>query len=500
MCGIIGISGRDSVIQDIYDGLVMLQHRGQDAAGIVTYDDRFHIEKGNGLARDVFNQQNVLHLRGTRGMGHVRYTTAGSFMSAAEAQPFYVSSPFGIALIHNGNLTNYDELREHVEKKNLRYLNTQSDSEVLLNVFADEVEKLKVRKLSPADIFRALKPTYRRINGAYSVIVMIAGHGMLAFRDPHGIRPLVLGRRATARGDEYIVASESVTLDTLGFAVLRNVAPGEAIYIDMKNNLHTKQIVPSRQTPCLFEWVYIARPDSVIDDVSVYKARLRMGELLAKKIKQSGLKIDVVIPIPDTGRTSALTIAHELKVKYREGLIKNRYIGRTFIMPGQHVRKRSIKYKLNPIPLEIKGKRVLLVDDSIVRGNTSRKIIEMVRNAGAKKVYFASMAPALRHPCVYGVDMASRKEFVAHGLKEEEVARAISADALFYQNLPDLIKSIQRGNPKLKNFCGACFSGKYPTKDVTEEVLRRAEVNRSGSSAAEAGQGVDGVEGQISLL
>ena len=477
MCGVIGIVGRDRVIQDLYDGLIVLQHRGQDAAGIMTYDGHFHLQKGNGLAREVFNAENIMQLPGSVGMGHVRYTTAGSSSDPNESHPFYVNSPFGIGLIHNGNLTNYQTLRSEVEKE--RYLNTNSDTEVLLNVLAQEIVNLKLKKLQPKDLFEALKKVYLRVKGSYSVIALISDYGLLAFRDPQGIRPLVMGKRATAKGDEYIVSSESVVLDTLGFEKIKDVAPGGAVLIDLKHKVHTMQILPPDFHPCLFEWVYLARPDSVLDEVSVYKARLRMGKLLAKKIRKANIDIDVVIPVPDTGRTAALTIAYDLGVKYREGLIKNRYIGRTFIMPGQAMRQRSIKYKLNPIPLEMKNKKVLLVDDSIVRGNTSRKIVEMVRQAGAKKVYFASMAPPLRHPCVYGVDMPSRKEFVANGLTEPEIAKAISADGVFYQDLKDLIEAVRRGNQRIKNFCGACFSGKYPTEDVTEEVLARAEASRS---------------------
>ncbi|MEK7523612.1 MAG: amidophosphoribosyltransferase [Patescibacteria group bacterium] len=493
MCGIIGIAASSPVVQDLYDGLIVLQHRGQDSAGIITYEDRFHLKKGNGLVRDVFQAKHMVRLRGTVGIGHVRYPTAGCY-DAAEAQPFYVNSPFGIALIHNGNLNNYPALKEQVIKENSRYLNTSSDSEVLLNVVADEIAKTKSKQLTPKQIFSAMKKVYGRIMGSYSAICLIAGHGILAFRDPNGIRPLIFGKRDTLTGPEYIFASESVTLSTLGFSIIRDVMPGEAVFISLNREVSMKQIVPTKWAPCIFEYVYLARPDSVIDEISVYKSRLRMGKFLAQQIKKAmknGLKIDVVVPVPETARSSAFEIAAEIGVPCREGLIKNRYIGRTFIMPGQAMRKRSIKYKLNPIPLEIEGKNVLLVDDSIVRGNTSRKIIEIVRDAGAKKVFFASCCPPLRNPCVYGVDMPSRKDFIAHNLSIEEVGKAIGADAIFYQTLKDLVESVKTGNPKVKNFCTACLSGKYPTPDITEEVLQRAEQSRGSIQAEEGGNDVD---------
>lgn len=497
MCGILGISSASPVVQDLYDGLMVLQHRGQDSAGIVTYEDRFHLKKGNGLVKDVFQMKHMVRLKGNLGIGHVRYPTAGCY-DAAEAQPFYVNSPFGIALIHNGNLTNYLELKQQVTKDNSRYLNTSSDSEVLLNVVANEIAKLKIKSLDAPHIFRALSKVYARLKGSYSVICLIAGQGMLAFRDSHGIRPLIFGKRETTSGPEYVFASESVVLSTLGFEIIKDVQPGEAIFIDMHRTVFSKHIMATRWAPCIFEYVYLARPDSVLDGISVYKSRLRMGKFLAEQIKKAmkkGLRVDVVVPVPDTARSAAFEIAAELDVPCREGLIKNRYIGRTFIMPGQGIRKRSIKYKLNPIPLEIEGKHVLLVDDSIVRGNTSRKIIEMVRDAGAKSVSFASCCPPLRHPCVYGVDMPSRKDFIAHNLTIEEVGKAIGADAIFYQELKDLVSAVQAGNPKIKKFCTACLSGKYPTPDVTEEVLARAEQSR-GSVQAEEG----GMEGDDQLV
>lgn len=485
MCGIIGISGTSTAIQDLYDGLVMLQHRGQDSAGVMTYDGRFYLKKGNGYVRDVFQAKHMLRLKGNVGIGHVRYPTAGCY-DAAEAQPFYVNAPFGIALVHNGNLTNYTELVEQVTKANSRYLNTKSDSEVLLNVVADEIGRIRSKKLTPAQIFRALSHVYKRLKGSYSVLCIIAGHGILAFRDPNGLRPLIVGERKAAYGNDFMIASESVALDSLGYEIVRDVHPGEAVFIDDKNQMHTKQITRAKWAPCIFEYVYLARPDSILDNISVYKSRLRMGKFLGqrikKEIKAGKLHVDVVVPIPDTARSAAFELAAEIGVPCREGLIKNRYIGRTFIMPGQGIRKRSIKYKLNPIPLELAGKNVLLVDDSIVRGNTSRKIIEMVREAGAKKVFFASCCPPLINPCVYGVDMPNRKDFIAHNLKTDEVCKAISADALFYQDIKDLIASVKAGNPKINNFCTACLGGKYPTPDITEEVLQRAEISRDAVS------------------
>lgn len=483
MCGILGIMGNQPVSQELFDGLTVLQHRGQDSAGIMTYEDHFHLKKGNGLVRDVFHTKNMLRLKGNLGIGHVRYPTAGS-ADAAEAQPFYVNSPFGISLIHNGNLTNYDELKQEVLKIDLRHLNTKSDSELLLNVVAQSLRNvLRAHKsdvMTPAILFEAMKLVFGRLKGSYSVIMVIAGYGLVAFRDPYGIRPLVFGKREHTVMPEYVVASESVAIDALGYDFIADIQPGEVLYIDMQRNVHKKQVVTKHWAPCIFEFVYLARPDSIIDNISVYKSRLRMGIKLAKQIKKAKIKIDTVVPIPDSARSSALPLAQELGVKYREGLVKNRYIGRTFIMPGQEIRKKSIHYKLNPIKLELRNRNVLLVDDSIVRGNTSKKIIQMVRDAGAKKVYFASCAPPLVSPCVYGVDMPSKKEFVANGLNTEEIAKEIGADMLFYQDIDDLIDSAKEGNPKVTKFCYACMSGKYPTKEVTKELLAKAEATRGG--------------------
>ena len=437
----------------------------------------------------------MIRLQGTTGMAHVRYPTAGTYDSA-EAQPFYVNAPFGIALIHNGNLTNTKSLREEVITKNRRHLNTQSDSEVLLNVMAYEIGALGVSKLEPDGIFKAMEQVYKRVKGAYAVIALIAGHGLVAFRDPHAIWPLIMGKREDDLYTDTIFSSESVALDVLGYEVIRDVKPGEVIFVDMQGKVHSKICAgKTALNPCIFEYVYFARPDSMIDEISVYKARLH-GRKTRKKIKAAKLDIDVVIPVPSTSRHSAVPLAYELGVKYREGLVKNRYVGRTFIMPGQVKRNSSIRRKLNPIRLEIEGKNVLLVDDSIVRGNTSRKIVQMVREMGAKKVYFASCAAPLRHPCVYGIDMPSRQEFVANTLTVEETARKIGADALFYQELDDLAEAVREGNPKIKRFCMACFDGKYVTADVTEEVLRAAEESRGLAQSA----AIAAVEKQIPLL
>jgi len=479
MCGIIGIHSKEAVSAQLYDGLMMLQHRGQDAAGMVTYDgQQLHMHKADGLAAEIFKEEELQRLKGYIGMAHVRYPTAGTYKSG-EAQPFYVNARFGIALIHNGNLTNTRELRKEVLEKNTRHLNTESDSEVLLNILADEIAQLNVHDLSPDHVFKAMEGVFKRVKGGYAVIAIIAGQGLLAFRDPNAIRPLIMGERKHSGHQDTVFASESVALDVLGYDVLRDVKPGEAVWIDNDGATHTKICADSPvYNSCIFEYVYFARPVSLIDDISVYKARLRMGEKLAQKIKDANIEIDVVIPVPSTSRHSAVPLAYELGVKYREGLVKNRYVGRTFIMPGQEERQNSIRRKLNPIRLEIEDKNILLVDDSIVRGNTSRKIVEMVREMGAKKVYFASCSPPLHHPCVYGVDMPSRKEFVANELTIEETCKQIGADQLFYQELDDLLEAVSEGNPHVNEFCMACFDGNYPTADVTEQVLRDAEKNR----------------------
>jgi len=475
MCGIIGIASTEPVAGDIYNGLLMLQHRGQDSAGIVSYNGHFHIKKGNGLVSEVFKQEDVSHLKGNMGIGHVRYRTSGSLDPDA-AQPFMVTYPYGINLIHNGNLTNYKQLRERVLKENRRYLNSNSDTELILATLASELKRIKAVKLSPDEIFDGVKRTMKLLKGAYAIIAFIAGHGLLAFRDPYAIRPLIYGVRKRNGKKEYMVASESVALDSQGFEVVNDVQPGEAILIDLENKLHTFQCIePKAKRPCIFEFVYLARPDSMIDDLSIYKTRLRMGEKLSKKIAKADLDIDSIIPVPDTARSTALAIANKLNITYREGFIKNRYVGRTFIMPGQEERQKSIKRKLNPIKLEFRNKNVLLVDDSIVRGNTSRKIIKLAREAGAKKVYFASAAPPIINPDVYGVDIPTRNELIAHNRTIEEIRKEIGADELFYQDVEDLIESASEGSTKTNEFHTGCFDGGYPTPEVTEELLQKME-------------------------
>ncbi|HSR01295.1 MAG TPA: amidophosphoribosyltransferase [Methylophilaceae bacterium] len=482
MCGIIGIVGKNPVNQLLYDGLLVLQHRGQDAAGIVTCDgNTFFMHKSNGLVKDVFQTRHMRSLIGNTGIAHVRYPTAGS-SSAAEAQPFYVNSPFGIVLGHNGNLTNSEQLKSEVFRQDLRHINTTSDSEVLLNVLAHEIEKTSKSAVLNTDmVFDAVSRVHRRCKGAYAVVAMIADFGLLAFRDPHGIRPLVIGKMETEKGTEYIVASESVALDVLGFTLMRDVEPGEAVFIDMDGNLFSRQCADNAQlTPCIFEYVYLARPDSLIDGVSVYQTRLDMGARLADKIKRewAHLDIDVVIPIPDTSRPSALQVGLALGLEYREGFIKNRYIGRTFIMPGQALRKKSVRQKLNPIGVEFAGKNVLLIDDSIVRGTTSKQIVQMARDAGARKVYFASAAPPVRFPNVYGIDMPSRDELLATGRTDEEICQEIGADALIYQDLEALEQIVLKLNPEIQDFDSSCFDGHYVTGDVDVAYLNRIEALR----------------------
>ncbi|MGD8999307.1 MAG: amidophosphoribosyltransferase [Granulosicoccaceae bacterium] len=485
MCGVIGVVGCSHVNQTIYDGLTVLQHRGQDAAGIMTCEDgRLFLRKSNGLVRDVFHTRHMLRLKGKMGIGHVRYPTAGS-SSTAEAQPFYVNSPYGVALAHNGNLTNSDELKHDIFREDLRHLNTDSDSEVLLNVFAHELQALGKLQIDANDVFRAVARVHERCRGGYAVVAMITDFGVVGFRDPNGIRPLAFGCRQTDKGPECIIASESVAIDAVGFQLIRDLEPGEAVFIDTKGELHTQQCARNPQlTPCIFEHVYFARPDSIIDDVSVYKARLRMGEKLAEKIKREwpDQDIDVVIPIPDTSRTSALQMANRLGVLYREGFIKNRYIGRTFIMPGQQQRKKSVRQKLNAIDLEFRGKNVMLVDDSIVRGTTSQQIIQMAREAGANKVYFASASPPVKYPNVYGIDMPSAHELIAHGRTEEEVCRKIGADRLIYQELDDLVDAVRRGNKDIQSFDTSVFNGEYVTRDVTQTYLEQLELLRSDAA------------------
>jgi amidophosphoribosyltransferase len=485
MCGIIGIVAHEQVNQSIYDGLTVLQHRGQDAAGIITCEgERLHLRKNNGLVRDVFHNRHMTRMYGNMGIGHVRYPTAGC-ESSAEAQPFYVNSPNGISLAHNGNLTNANKIKQELFQEDLRQINTDSDSEVLLNVFAHELQQYAKLSMDVEDVFKAVASVHRRCRGAYAAVAMITGQGIVAFRDPHGIRPLVYGKRESAQGVDHMIASESVALDVLGYELIDDVAPGEAVYIGLDGRIHTRQCVENPVlSPCIFEYVYLARPDSIIDNVSVYKARLRMGEKLAKKILRvrPDHDIDVVIPIPDTSRTSALQLANTLGIKYREGFIKNRYIGRTFIMPGQQQRKKSVRQKLNAIDLEFRGKNVMLVDDSIVRGTTSSKIIEMARDAGANKVYFASAAPPVRYPNVYGIDMPVSDELIAHDRTEAEICEEIGADWLIFQELEDLIRAVEKGNPQISQFDTSVFTGKYVTGDIGAEYLSNLETMRNDAS------------------
>ena len=464
MCGIIGIVATQDVAPQLYDGLTVLQHRGQDAAGIATADgSHLRVHKGNGLARDVFDAKAMRLLEGRFGIAHCRYPTAGS-EGNDEAQPFYVNSPYGIALSHNGNLVNTDALRREVFEQDRRNVNTESDSEVLLNVFAHELDMQKA--LTPEAAFRAVEGVNRRAKGGYAVVTAVLGLGLVAFRDPHGIRPLVLGKRNSGAGDEYAVASESVALDILGFERMRDVAPGEAVVVTARGELFTRQCAePAEHAPCIFEFVYFARPDSMMDNVSVHKARMRMGVTLGEKILRlrPDHDIDVVIPIPDTSRDSAMEIASVLGLKYREGFVKNRYVGRTFIMPGQGERAKSVRRKLNTIPLEFKDRVVLLVDDSIVRGTTSKQIVQMARDAGARKVYLASAAPPVRHPNVYGIDMPSAEELVAHGRSEEEVEKLLGVDWLVYQDLSDLEAAVAGPKQLISRFDSSCFNGEYVT-------------------------------------
>ncbi|HEH9670970.1 TPA: amidophosphoribosyltransferase [Pasteurella multocida] len=476
MCGIVGIVSQSPVNQSIYDALTLLQHRGQDAAGIVTVDDenRFRLRKANGLVSDVFEQVHMLRLQGNAGIGHVRYPTAGS-SSVSEAQPFYVNSPYGLTLVHNGNLTNSSELKEKLFRLARRHVNTNSDSELLLNILANHLDHFEKYQLDPQDVFSAVKQTHQDIRGAYACIAMIIGHGMVAFRDPNGIRPLVLGKREENSKTEYMFASESIALDTVGFEFVRDVQPGEAIYVTFEGEMYAQQCADKPTlTPCIFEYVYFARPDSCIDGVSVYAARVHMGQRLGEKIAREWADvddIDVVIPVPETSNDIALRIARVLNKPYRQGFVKNRYVGRTFIMPGQALRVSSVRRKLNTIASEFKDKNVLLVDDSIVRGTTSEQIVEMARAAGAKKIYFASAAPEIRYPNVYGIDMPTKNELIAYGRDVDEIANLIGVDKLIFQDLDALTGSVQQENPSIQDFDCSVFTGVYVTGDITPEYL-----------------------------
>lgn len=477
MCGIFGVHRRiNQVSLDIYEALQMLQHRGQDAAGMVTFDgEQFFEKKDNGLVKEVFSQTDITQSRGHVGIGHVRYPTAGT-ARASEAQPFFVNAPFGIYLIHNGNLTNTTELRDKVINKYRRHLRTKSDSEILLNVLANQM--FRSFKYNPDQdlnelVFESVADTMQRVKGAYAVICLIDSVGLVAFRDPHAIRPLILGKKETPQGTEWALASEDVAFASIGFTRVRDIEPGECVIIDNAGDLRTRQCVEGQKNPCIFEYIYLARPDSMIDGISVYKSQIRLGQKLAHQVRGAGLDIDTVMPVPDSSRPAALEMALELGVKYREGLVKNRYIGRTFIMPDQPEREKSVRRKLNAIPLEFKGRNILLVDDSIVRGTTMKQIIEMCRQAGAKNVYVASAAPPVRYPNVYGVDMPTAEEFIAHNLEIDEIAQVLGADALFYQTVPDMIEAIAEGNPDIETFDASCFDGKYVAGNIDKNYLKQ---------------------------
>ncbi len=480
MCGIVGVVSNAPVNQLLYDALLLLQHRGQDAAGIVTLQERkFFMHKAKGMVRDVFRTRNMRALPGSVGLGQVRYPTAGNAYSEEEAQPFYVNAPFGIVLVHNGNLTNAHALRAELFSTDHRHTNTESDSEVLLNVLANELEQASHGvPLNPAEVFAAVRSMHKRLRGSYAVVSLIAGHGLLAFRDPYGIRPLCIGRSADGT---VMVASESVALEGSGHTFERNVLPGEAVFVDMQDQLHSMQCAEAPTlNPCIFEFVYLARPDSVLDGISVYQARLNLGETLAKRVVSTvpPNQIDVIIPIPESSRPSATQLAHLLGIPYREGFVKNRYVGRTFIMPGQGVRKKSVRQKLNVIASEFKGRNVLLVDDSIVRGTTSREIVQMARDAGARKVYLASAAPPVRYPNVYGIDMPTKDELVAHDRTVEEIRELIGCDALIYQDVDAMKRAIGSLNGKLDGFDASCFDGVYVTGDIDTEAISRMNGNR----------------------
>lgn len=472
MCGIVGVIGKEPAINSIYPALMALQHRGQDSAGAVTFAQSFHLKKGNGLVSSVFKQKNLERLQGTAGIGHVRYPTVGTG-SAEDAQPFIITTPFGIALAHNGNLVNYFDLRKDLIENEYRYINSKCDAEIILNLLSVELSKENLKKIKPDNFFTALKTVYEKIIGSFAVVSMIASRGLLAFRDAHGIKPLVYGKN----GRTYCFASESVALDLLGYHTITDVKPGEAVYIDNTGRLYKKNIL-TRTSPelasCIFEYVYFARPDSILDGIGVYESRLRLGAELGKECAQHNITPDVVIPIPDTARASAQMVAEVLGVKYREGLIKNRYIHRTFIMPTQSERIEAVRFKLNPIKSEIKKKKILLIDDSIVRGNTAREIIELVRSAGAKKVYFASYSPPLRFPCVYGIDMQTKGEFIAQNKSVQMIQKKIRADRLVYQSVEGLVRGVGGGK---RRFCTACFTGSYPT-DIPSRLLKRIEADR----------------------
>lgn len=477
MCGVIGIWANGGAFHDLYQGLLAVQHRGQDAAGVITYDGRFHAKKGSGLVRDIFTAETVDHLRGNIGIGHTRYPTVGAG-SGEDAQPFQINSPFGIIMAHNGNVTNRRKLKKELFDKYHRLLNSDCDVEIILNIFAQELGEFRAPEIQPEHIFKAVRGVFAKVKGAYSVVAYIAEQGLLAFRDPFGIKPLAFGSRKDGLLPSFAVASETVSLNIMNFGGIRDVEAGQAVFIDKNRKVHMRRLVRCAHSPCLFEWVYFARPDSFLDRANVYKCRVNLGRFLAEEVKRRRLKIDVVVPVPDSARDAAIEIARRLNLKYSEALVKNRYIGRTFIMPSSAQRKSSIRQKLNPIASEFTNKNVLLVDDSIVRGNTSKAIVEMVKECGAKKVFFSSYSPPLRFPCVYGVDMQTKGEFIAQGADEEKVARMIGADKVIYQRLDSLKKAVTLENPDLNRFCAACFDGSYPTGDVTPALLKDIEDER----------------------
>jgi len=477
MCGVLGIFSTEPVIGPLYTGLLTLQHRGQDSAGILTYDGRFHLKKGNGLVRDLFEERHIERLKGTVGLGHTRYPTVGEG-TGEDAQPFWINHPYGIAAAHNGNVVNFFELKRELFQKSHKIINSNCDVEAILNVFAEALERPGRPEITPEAVFQAVRQVYRRVKGSYSVVLHIADRGMVAFRDPYGLRPLLFGCDNRQLVPAFAFASESVTLDLLGFSQVRDVAPGSVVYIDQNRAVHEKKLKSAPFRPCIFEYVYFARPDSYLNGINVYQARVDLGRALARRIRASGMDIDVVVPVPDSSRPAAIEIARMLRLKYREGLVKNRYIGRTFIMPGDRLRQRTIRQKLNPIADVFQGKKVLIVDDSIVRGNTSRSIIQMVRQAGARTVTFASYSAPLTHPCVYGIDMQTRSEFIASGAREEEVAARIGADRVLFQDLRDMEAAVRRQHPAVRSFCTACFSGQYPSGDVSPDYLEQIEQER----------------------
>ncbi len=482
MCGVLGIYDSEEVIAKIYDAMLTIQHRGQDSAGVLTYDGRYHLKKGNGLVQDIFDERNIKRLAGFMGIGHTRYPTVGEG-SVEDAQPFWLNYPFGIAGAHNGNVTNFRELKKELYEKSRKMINSNCDIEVILNIFAEYIERFKSKEITAEIIFNAIRYVYKRVKGSYSVIIHIADIGMVGFRDPYGIRPLLFGTNTDKLVPSYAFASESVALHAMGFKDQEDLEAGAAFFIDAKKNVHKKRLVKKPFRPCIFEYIYFARPDSFLNGINVSIARVELGRCLAERIKSSGLEIDLVVPIPDSSRTAAIEIARILNLKYIEGLVKNRYIGRTFIMPGDRMRQKSIRHKLNPIASVFKDKKVLLVDDSIVRGNTSRSIIQMVRNTGPEKIYFTSYSAPLTNPCLYGIDMQTKGEFIAKDSTAEQIARKIGADAVIYQDLGEMERAVKKQNPRIHTFCKACFTGNYPTGDISAELLAQIETERDHNQA-----------------